>query len=264
MHYALQRDPRRGLPRRAGALTRARRPRPSPRSPRDVDLVLCMTVNPGWGGQAFLAALARQDRAAARADRRRAGARGRRRDRRRDRRRAAPRPGATVFVAGTAVFGAEDPAARSARSRPRSAGTSGRRTWYGQPYVDALLPRSQSSPRGLHRPHRRRPPVLSGQRARAARGRGVRRHRRGRGRRVRRSPRPAGCGPRSCCSTCSCPTSTASTSPRALTGDAGRADRDPRLEPRLVGLRPARRALRRPRLRAEGRALGRPRPGAAP
>ena len=73
-------------------------------------MVLCMTVNPGWGGQAFLETLARQAPAPARADRRR-----RRRSRwtagstpRRPRRCAAA--GATVFVAGTAVFGAPDPA----------------------------------------------------------------------------------------------------------------------------------------------------------
>ena len=37
----------------------------------DVDLVLCMTVNPGWGGQAFIPSSLEQDRAPARAARRR-------------------------------------------------------------------------------------------------------------------------------------------------------------------------------------------------
>ena len=71
-----------------------------------------MTVNPGWGGQAFIPA-----------------ARSRKIERLRallgpgtalevdggidagDRRRAAPRPARPLFVAGTAVFGAPDPAA---------------------------------------------------------------------------------------------------------------------------------------------------------
>jgi ribulose-phosphate 3-epimerase len=74
----------------------------------DVDLVLCMTVNPGWGGQAFLqgsvAKLERLrgvigDRPALQVD---GGI---------DARTAGPcaRAGATVFVAGSAVFGAPDP-----------------------------------------------------------------------------------------------------------------------------------------------------------
>ena len=74
-------------------------------------MVLCMTVNPGWGGQALPRTLAEQARAPARADR----------PRRRPSRSTAgstPKPprrcaaaGATVFVAGTAVFGADDPVA---------------------------------------------------------------------------------------------------------------------------------------------------------
>ena len=76
----------------------------------DVDLVLCMTVNPGWGGQTFLPgspaklerlrALLRADTALevdGGIDARTAG--------------ACARAGATVFVAGSAVFGAPDPAA---------------------------------------------------------------------------------------------------------------------------------------------------------
>jgi ribulose-phosphate 3-epimerase len=76
----------------------------------DVDLVLCMTVNPGWGGQVFLPGsldkIARL-RALIGArpalevdggiDEETAG--------------ACARAGATVFVAGSAVFGAPDPAA---------------------------------------------------------------------------------------------------------------------------------------------------------
>src|ERR671911_484531 len=76
----------------------------------DVDLVLCMTVNPGWGGQTFLpgspAKLERlrallPDETALEVDggidARTAG--------------ACARAGASVFVAGSAVFGAPDPAA---------------------------------------------------------------------------------------------------------------------------------------------------------
>jgi len=76
----------------------------------DVDLVLCMTVNPGWGGQAFLPsspgrierlrAIARDEAVievdggiAAETAARCAGA------------------GAALFVAGSAVFGADDPGA---------------------------------------------------------------------------------------------------------------------------------------------------------
>ncbi len=76
----------------------------------DVDLVLCMTVNPGWGGQAFLASSP--------------GKIGRLRGMLRagtalevdggidaESARVCARAGATVFVAGSAVFGAADPAA---------------------------------------------------------------------------------------------------------------------------------------------------------
>jgi ribulose-phosphate 3-epimerase len=74
----------------------------------DVDMVLCMTVNPGWGGQAFL------ERSILKLERLRAllgpdvalevdgGI-----DAQTASRCAAA--GATVFVAGTAVFGADDP-----------------------------------------------------------------------------------------------------------------------------------------------------------
>jgi ribulose-phosphate 3-epimerase len=76
----------------------------------EVDMVLCMTVNPGWGGQAFLEhsvdrlrrlrALLGPDTAIevdGGIDERTIG--------------RVARAGATVFVAGTAVFGAADPAA---------------------------------------------------------------------------------------------------------------------------------------------------------
>ena len=75
----------------------------------DFDLVLCMTVNPGWGGQQFLhGSLAKIERLRALVgpgpelevdggiD---AGTAG-----------PCAAAGATVFVAGSAVFGAEDPA----------------------------------------------------------------------------------------------------------------------------------------------------------
>jgi len=75
-----------------------------------VDLVLCMTVNPGWGGQAFLPASPDKigrlralvgEGTALEVD---GGI---------DAETARPcaRAGATVFVAGSAVFGAPDPAA---------------------------------------------------------------------------------------------------------------------------------------------------------
>ena len=73
------------------------------------DIVLCMTVNPGWGGQPFIPGspdkVARLE-----ANRRRRPDRGRRRDRRLDRGSVAD-AGATLFVAGSAVFGTDDPAA---------------------------------------------------------------------------------------------------------------------------------------------------------
>jgi len=75
----------------------------------DLDLVLCMTVNPGWGGQAFLrGSLGKLERLRALIgdepalevdggiDARTAG--------------PCAAAGATVFVAGSAVFGAKDPA----------------------------------------------------------------------------------------------------------------------------------------------------------
>ena len=76
----------------------------------DVDLVLCMTVNPGWGGQAFLPG------SPARLERLRAllgddvalevdgGIIA-------DTAATCAAAGATLFVAGSAVFGADDPGA---------------------------------------------------------------------------------------------------------------------------------------------------------
>jgi ribulose-phosphate 3-epimerase len=76
----------------------------------DLDLALCMTVNPGWGGQEFLPGSLRKierlraligERPALEVD---GGI---------DTTTAGPcaRAGATVFVAGSAVFGAADPSA---------------------------------------------------------------------------------------------------------------------------------------------------------
>jgi ribulose-phosphate 3-epimerase len=75
----------------------------------DLDLILCMTVNPGWGGQSFLpASLDKLERLRALAgpgpalevdggiDAETAG--------------PCAAAGATAFVAGTALFGADDPA----------------------------------------------------------------------------------------------------------------------------------------------------------
>ena len=202
-----------------------------------------MTVNPGWGGQAFIPASLgkierlrallgaghRRSRSTAAIDASTAGAC------------AAGR--GHVFVAGSAVFGRRRPGRRVPRDRaPRPAGA--------EPAVGTARRMSAAFTmatrwRREHRPHRRRPPVLSRERPRAARVGGVRRHRRGGGRRVRRSPRPSGCAPSSCCSTSSCRTSTASRCAGQLTNGNGPAHRA-RLEPRLVGLRPARGPLRAP------------------
>ena len=81
-----------------------------PRSPREtLDLALCMSVNPGWGGQTFI------PHSLGKLERLRAllpgdvGARGRRRHPRADRRRRV-QAGANLLVAGSAVFGSDDPA----------------------------------------------------------------------------------------------------------------------------------------------------------
>ena len=64
LHYALQAIARRGLPCRASRSTRARPAEAV--AELEADMVLCMTVNPGWGGQAFLEHSLEQARAPAR------------------------------------------------------------------------------------------------------------------------------------------------------------------------------------------------------
>ena len=65
MHYALQAVRDAGC--RAGlALNPGTPPEAVAAVAADVDLVLCMTVNPGWGGQSFLRGLSRPNRAPAR------------------------------------------------------------------------------------------------------------------------------------------------------------------------------------------------------
>ena len=88
----------------------------------DIDLALCMTVNPGWGGQPFIEhSLEKLPRVAR--DRRLARRRrGRRRHRRRAPRHAAETAGASVFVAGLGDLRRAATRARpTGRSRARSA-----------------------------------------------------------------------------------------------------------------------------------------------
>jgi ribulose-phosphate 3-epimerase len=76
----------------------------------DIDVLLCMTVNPGWGGQEFIpASLGRLERLRAML----APTTALEVDGGIDAATAGPcaRAGATLFVAGTSVFGAADPAA---------------------------------------------------------------------------------------------------------------------------------------------------------
>jgi ribulose-phosphate 3-epimerase len=108
VHYALQAIRAAGC--RAGlALCPATPPAAAAEVVDDVDLLLCMTVNPGWGGQAFIpASLGKLERLRALIgpgtalevdggiDARTAG--------------PCARAGATLFVAGTSVFGSDDPA----------------------------------------------------------------------------------------------------------------------------------------------------------
>jgi ribulose-phosphate 3-epimerase len=108
VHYALQAV--RGAGCRAGlALCPATPVSAASEVLDDIDLLLCMTVNPGWGGQRFIpASIARLERLRAMLapetalevdggiDATTAA--------------ACAAAGATLFVAGTAVFGAPDPA----------------------------------------------------------------------------------------------------------------------------------------------------------
>jgi ribulose-phosphate 3-epimerase len=108
VHYALQAVHEAGC--RAGlALTPATPVSAAAEVLDDIDLLLCMTVNPGWGGQAFIpASIAKLERLRAMLppetalevdggiDATTAP--------------ACAAAGATLFVAGTAVFGAPDPA----------------------------------------------------------------------------------------------------------------------------------------------------------
>jgi ribulose-phosphate 3-epimerase len=72
------------------------------------DIVLCMTVNPGWGGQAFIESSAKLERLRALVGEARIevdggidpGTAG-----------AVAAAGASLFVAGSAIFGSDDPAA---------------------------------------------------------------------------------------------------------------------------------------------------------
>jgi ribulose-phosphate 3-epimerase len=109
VHYALQAVREAGC--RAGlALCPATPVSAASEVLEDLDLLLCMTVNPGWGGQSFIpASIVKIERLRAMLppgtalevdggiDATTAG--------------ACAAAGATLFVAGTAVFGAPDPAA---------------------------------------------------------------------------------------------------------------------------------------------------------
>ena len=174
----------------------------------ELDLLLCMTVNPGWGGQAFLPGSLSKlerlraligDRPALEVDGGIDATHGRARAR---------APGATVFVAGSAVFGAADPGAayRTIAGHARYLSVANR---MGGAFACV---HNRPHDMSLHDPHRRRPPLVPGQRPRRARVRGVRRRRRGGGRRVGASGVLPAAPRRSSCSTSSCPTSTASTS----------------------------------------------------
>ena len=113
--------------------------RPFASSLDDLDLVLCMTVNPGWGGQPFLpGSLAKLERLRALA-RRRAGARGRRRDRRADGRalRARGRDRVRRRIGGVRR---QRPGQACLRDRTRHRGIGG----CGQPYGRGICLRPQS------------------------------------------------------------------------------------------------------------------------
>jgi ribulose-phosphate 3-epimerase len=107
VHYTVQAIREAGC--RAGLAVNPATP-PTVYGELDVDLALCMTVNPGWGGQAFIARSPDKLRRIAALlapstelevdggiDTSTAG--------------ICAEAGATLFVAGTAVFGADDPGA---------------------------------------------------------------------------------------------------------------------------------------------------------
>ena len=211
-------DPRRGLPAPGSRSTRARRSTPCPscrrrrhgalhdRQPRlGRPGVPRDTRSASWSGCACCSARSRRSRwTAGSTTETAAPLRRRRRDgvRRRARRCSARQTRGSGQGHRAAISGRSWPSARL----------------YGQPYVKAFRAVTRIDPRGLHRPHRRRPPVVSGERARAPGERGFQRHRRGGGRRERRRGDLSAASPSSCCWTCSCPTSTASTSRRASPG----------------------------------------------
>ena len=82
----------------------------------DIDLLLVMSVNPGFGGQSLHPRLPRQAPAGERADRRAPDRpRGRRRHLARDGGARSSRAGANVLVAGNAIFAGNDPKTYAAR-----------------------------------------------------------------------------------------------------------------------------------------------------
>ena len=101
-------DARRARP--ASRSTRRRRSARSRRSRGDVDFVLVMSVNPGFGGQTFIprseSKVARGPRAARSPPAMPRADRDRRRHRPRQRRRASSPPAPSILVAGSAIFGA--------------------------------------------------------------------------------------------------------------------------------------------------------------
>ena len=114
------------------------------------DLLLCMTVNPGWGGQPYIAGLGRAHRGPREEPARGRSARGRRRDRHRHRARAPRRPARPCSWPARRSSGRPSPARHTARSWRRlgSIPRGGRR----QGTFGRRLSASQArSPRRLHR-----------------------------------------------------------------------------------------------------------------
>ena len=130
----------------------------------DLDVALCMTVNPGWGGQKFLAHSPGKMEQAARADRRGACPGGRRRGRRGHCRPV--RPGRRDAVRRSP---SSEPPIRP-RLLPRDRGSRG---GVASRIADGCL-RVRWRRDGADRPHRRRPPLLSCERPSAARSGGLR------------------------------------------------------------------------------------------